>query len=86
VDVLSTFKEGEYALESGTSQAAPHVAGAAALYKVYHPLASPLEVMKALTDSSSKDTTLCNHSAHGYFSGDRDGFHEPLIYNRSRIK
>jgi subtilisin family serine protease len=39
-------------LMSGTSLAAPHVAGAAALYLSYYPEASPVEVRNALIDAS----------------------------------
>jgi subtilisin len=41
VDILSTYNGTEYAVESGTSATAPHVAGAAALYKARNPSASP---------------------------------------------
>jgi subtilisin family serine protease len=40
---------------SGTSMAAPHVAGVAALYLSTHPNASPNDVAKALMDSSTPD-------------------------------
>ena len=61
---------GTLATISGTSMAAPHVAGAAALYKQYYPQASPENVKNALL------------SAGGYnwnANDDRDGIKEPLL-------
>ncbi len=80
VDIYSTFKSDSYAKLSGTSMAAPHVAGAAALYISLHPEASPTDVKNYLIETGTKFSDSCNGNAHGYFSGDRDGSHEPLLY------
>lgn len=82
VMINSTSKDFKFKLDSGTSMAAPHVAGAAALYKAVHPDASPEDVKDALLSFSSNLFTKCkeNGDGYGYFKSDRDKFFEPLLY------
>jgi subtilisin len=49
VRILSTFTGGRYAVLSGTSQAVPHVAGAAAVFKQLHPGLSLSALKQVLT-------------------------------------
>jgi len=51
VNIYSTLPGNNYDWFNGTSMAAPHVAGAAALLKAYNPLLSALEIKAALMDS-----------------------------------
>jgi subtilisin family serine protease len=55
VCINSTWMRGGYAELSGTSQAAAHVAGAAALYRSEHPDATPAQVRAALIAAGSHD-------------------------------
>src|SRR5215207_8044797 len=80
VEIYSTFKANSYTSLTGTSMAAPHVAGAAALYISLHPEASPDAVKSYLITSGTDSKDLCDGNGHGYFNGDKDNFHEPLLY------
>ena len=69
VSIRSTVLNGGYANYNGTSMATPHVAGAAALYLVANPGATPAQVRNAMLSTGS--TTA--------WTGDRDSTKEPLI-------
>ncbi|MDH2387744.1 S8 family serine peptidase [Streptomyces sp. HNM0663] len=55
VCIRSTYLNGGYTTLSGTSMAAPHAAGGAALYLATHPTASPQTVKAALQNAGSLD-------------------------------
>jgi subtilisin len=83
VSILSTYKGKSYASMTGTSMSASHVTGGAALYKgTVNPSASPSAVKDALLNQGSKISTVCDGNGHGYFTGDPDPYHEPLLYAR----
>lgn len=77
---MSTLNGSDYGIESGTSMAAPHVAGSVALYKLENPDATHQEIMNMVLDSSSTPNTVCNGGSQGYFAGDLDTLNEPLLF------
>jgi subtilisin len=81
VSIFTTYKGGSYGSSfSGTSASTPFVTGAAALYKSTHSGATPADIRNALLSSGSTTSTVCDGKGHGYFTGDRDSNHEPLLY------
>ncbi len=69
VCILSSWWPRDYEYEIGSSQAAPHVAGAAALYYARHPYAS----------SDRVRASLLRLARQGPRPGDPDGIAEPLV-------
>ena len=84
MNIFSTYNGTGYAVDSGTSMAAPHVSGAAALYKLQNPEASPIQVMKNILAQGSSPTITCDGGPRGYFVGDKDTIQEPLLFERLR--
>jgi subtilase family protein/Big-like domain-containing protein len=80
VDIQTTYKGSSYRSFSGTSASTPFVTGAAALYKSTHSGATPADIRNALASSGSNPSTVCDGKGHGYFKGDHDSTHEPLLY------
>lgn len=63
--VFSTVPGNKYEVNSGTSMACPHVAGAAALLKSFRPTLTALEIKKILLDSVDKQPDYADKIASG---------------------
>ncbi len=65
VGIVSTYPTNTYNSLSGTSMAAPHVAGAAALYKSVHASATAKDIRSALLQGARPTSSLTNRVATG---------------------
>lgn len=65
VDIISTVPPNGYDSLSGTSQATPHVTGAAALYASTHPAATAEDIRKALLESAIPTPSLQGKTVTG---------------------
>ena len=81
--ILSTLNGTDYGVDSGTSMAAPHVSGAAALFKTENPASTPEDIKNMIFDTSSTPDTICDEGPQGYFTGDLDSLNEPLLFREN---
>ncbi|PZH12413.1 peptidase S8 [Streptomyces sp. NTH33] len=91
--ILSTMPNGEYAYLQGTSMAAPHVAGVAALLKSTHPKATPAQLqamLKAQADNPGCPIEPYDPDGNGIVESfckgnkNRNGFYGSGIVNALR--
>ncbi len=69
VDIVSAYYTGddEYAYASGTSMAAPHIAGVAALYLEVNPTWTPAQVWNAMRDDAVEEIQRTYDPIENYF-------------------
>jgi subtilisin family serine protease len=65
VSILSTLPNSKYAYYSGTSMAAPHVTGAAALYAAANPGATAAQIKEAILSSATATPSLAGRTITG---------------------
>lgn len=63
--ILSTMHSNDYAFQTGTSMASPHVAGAAALLKSYRPALSLFQIREILFKTASSKAALAGLAVTG---------------------
>ncbi len=79
-DILSTVPGNQYAVKSGTSMAAPHVTGAAALIKSHYPDLTAEEIKRRIVGNAEYVPQLNNLSS----SDGRLNVYEALLFPRQR--
>ncbi|CAI8586224.1 unnamed protein product [Vicia faba] len=84
-NILGETRKSEFNIKSGTSMSCPHVSGAAAYFKSFHPTWSPAAIRSALMTTAKKMSPVNNRDAEfGYGAGEVDAvkaLHPGLVYD-----